>query len=100
MPSPTVRDSKSSAPSSPSVRRAAQANRTDPRAEVPRPSRRTPPHPRLRSRLRSSAFALFVFAITTFARPAAAGPAPAIVEIDPRVELDGRTVRRLVQLEL
>jgi len=31
---------------------------------------------------------------------AAANPAPAIVEIDPRVELDARAARRLVQLEL
>jgi hypothetical protein len=34
------------------------------------------------------------------ARPAAASPAPAIVEIDPRVEVDVRAARRLVQLEL
>jgi hypothetical protein len=38
--------------------------------------------------------------VTALVRPALANPAPAIVEIDPRVELDARATRRLVQLEV
>jgi hypothetical protein len=56
--------------------------------------------PRRRKRLRSSALALAVFGLLVVARPALANPAPAIVEIDPRVEVDARAARRLVQLEL
>ena len=41
-----------------------------------------------------------VVACVAFARPSAANPAPAVVEIDSRVELDQRAARRLVQLEL
>jgi hypothetical protein len=37
--------------------------------------------------------------LLSFARPALATPAP-VIEIDPRVEVDARTARRLVQLEL
>src|SRR6185436_17011562 len=94
--------SKSSGRSSRSsvVPPARRPIRTPPHPTSPPGTRKSRRPPRLRSLLRTSIVILCVFGLTALVRPALANPAPAIVEIDPRVELEARATRRLVQLEL